>query len=205
MAGCIMLPMKAVLLEVSEAELSWRRHTGIDRWDEVWEGVLHMAPAPSDEHQRILDELIEFLRPLLRKSGRGTLRSGINVFDEASPRENYRIPDLTFVKSDHTAVMKTDGIRGGPPDAVVEIRSPSDETYEKLPFFAKLGVSEVIVINRDTKAVEIFRLADRESRAVPADSAGALAAETLQVSFRRTNKDRLVVQDLRTPGTQTEI
>lgn len=205
MAGCIILPMKAVLLEVSEAELAMRRLTGIDRWDEVWEGVLHIAPAPTDEHQRIVDELIVFLTPLLRKSGRGTLRSGINVFDESSPRENYRIPDLTFVKAGRLAVMKTDGIRGGPPDAVVEIRSPSDETYEKLPFFARLGISEVVVIDRDTKAIEVFRLAGEEYAVVSPDPGAAVVAETLEVSFRRAHEGRLVVRNLRPPGTETEI
>lgn len=200
-----MLPMKAVLLEVSDAELARRRRSGMDRWDEVWEGVLHIAPAPTDEHQRILDELIEVLRPLLRKSGRGILRSGINIFDEASPKENYRIPDLTFVRASRTAVMKADGIRGGPPDAVIEVRSPSDETYEKLPFFAKLGVSEVIVIDRDTKAVEVFRLARGEYSLVAPDASAAVTAATLEVTFRETSGGQLMIRDLRSEETQAEI
>ena len=197
--------MRAVLLEVSEADLASRRRTGLDRWDEVWEGVLHMAPAPTDEHQRIVDELIVFLTPLLRTSGRGVLRSGINVFDEASPLENYRIPDLTFVSAERTNVMKPDGIRGGGPDAVIEVRSPSDETYEKLPFFAKLGVREVIVIDRDTKVVELFRLAGDQYNRPAVDADGALQSDPLSVRFSRTSAGRLVVEDLRQPGTKTEI
>jgi Uma2 family endonuclease len=197
--------MRAVVLEVSEADLASRRRIGLDRWDEVWEGVLHMAPAPTDEHQRIVDELIEFLRPLLRKSGRGTLRSGINVFDEASPVENYRIPDLTFVAAEHTGIMKPDGIRGGGPDAVIEVRSPSDETYDKLPFFAKLGVREVIVIDRDTKVVELFRLAGGQYRPAAADAEGGRPSDALEVCFSETPEGRLAVQDLRQPETKTEI
>lgn len=164
-----------------------------------------MAPAPTDEHQRIVDELIEFLRPLLRKSGRGILRSGINVFDEASPLENYRIPDLTFVSAARTGIMKSDGIRGGGPDVVIEVRSPSDETYEKLPFFAKLAVREVIVIDRDTKAVEIFRLGGDPYNRATADAEGGLQSEGLSVRFSRTSTGRLVLEDLRPPGSQTEI
>jgi Uma2 family endonuclease len=45
------------------------------------------------------------------------------------------------------SIIAADGIRGGAPDAVIEIRSPDDETDEKLPFFAALGVAEVIVID----------------------------------------------------------
>jgi len=36
--------MKAVIAEVPEDILQQRKRTGADRWDEVWEGVLHMAP-----------------------------------------------------------------------------------------------------------------------------------------------------------------
>lgn len=169
-----MCPMKAVLLEVSEADLALRRRIGIDRWDEVWEGVLHMAPAPTDEPQRIVDELIEFLRPLLRKSGRGTLRSGINVFDEASPLETYRIPDLTFVTAERTAIMKSDGIRGGGPD-------------------------------RDTKVVELFRLAGGQYLPAGADAQGGRQSEALEVRFQSTPEGRLVVQDLRHQENNTEI
>lgn len=50
--------MKAVILHVSDEDLAHRRLTGVDRFDEMWEGVLHMAPAPMYEHQRIVDELL---------------------------------------------------------------------------------------------------------------------------------------------------
>ena len=68
--------MKAVIARVTDEELAVRRRTGIDRWDEMWEGVLHMPPAPNYEHQRMLDSLIIVLAPLLDETKRGTLRSG---------------------------------------------------------------------------------------------------------------------------------
>ncbi|HSB62095.1 MAG TPA: hypothetical protein VLI67_10270 [Vicinamibacteria bacterium] len=55
--------MKAVVLDVSPKELAHRKLTGVDRWDEMWEGVLHMSPAPTYEHQRVVDELLMFLGP----------------------------------------------------------------------------------------------------------------------------------------------
>jgi hypothetical protein len=39
--------MKAVMANVPEHILEWRRRTGADQWDEMWEGVLHMAPSPN--------------------------------------------------------------------------------------------------------------------------------------------------------------
>src|SRR5262245_47530787 len=143
---------------ITEEELEQRRRLGLDRRDEMWDGVLHMSPAPAVEHQRILDELIMFLGPLLKRRGRGVLRSGVNVFDDRSPAANYPIPDLAYLSSGRDVLLAPDGIRGGGPDAVIEIHSPGDETYEKFPFFAKLGVREVLVIDRDTKVPEVHQL-----------------------------------------------
>ena len=43
--------MRAVMPEVPPDILAWRKRTGADMWDEMWEGVLHMAPMPNREHQ----------------------------------------------------------------------------------------------------------------------------------------------------------
>lgn len=201
-----MMLVKAVMLDVSPEELARRKLTGVDRWDEMWEGVLHMAPAPSRAHQRILGELIAFLLPLLKRDRRGTLHSGINVFDEASPRENYRIPDLTFVAANRESVLAEDGIRGGGPDAVIEIRSAGDESFDKLPFFASLGVREVIVIDRDTKKPEIFRLAGSQYVAVAMDREGWLGSETLRVRLRQAPGSLvLAIEDADDASLRTEI
>ena len=142
--------MRGLWLEIPEHVLAERRLTGVDRWDEMWDGVLHMAPAPLYEHQRILHELEVFLAIIVR-DGRGVVVPQVNVFGLATPECNYRIPDLIFVAAGREHVIARDGIRGGP-DAVIEVRSPGDESYEKLPFFASLGVREVVVIDRDTKS-----------------------------------------------------
>jgi len=69
-----MASVKAVILDVRPELLARRQTTGEDRWDEMWGGVLHLSPAPSNEQQRILDELVAHLVPLLRETSRGTLR-----------------------------------------------------------------------------------------------------------------------------------
>src|SRR5712691_9295237 len=151
----------------------------------MWEGVLHMAPAPAYEHQRIVGAIDRFLGPLCERRGRGVLALGINVFNEAAASEDYRIPDLTFVSAGREHLVAPDGIRGGGPDAVIEVRSPDDETYDKLPFFARLGVREVIVIDRDTKRPEVFRLAGPQYVAVQADADRWLRSEVMEVRFTR--------------------
>lgn len=199
--------VKAVVLHVPEEEIALRRRLGLDGRDEMWEGVLHMSPAPAPEHQRMLDELIAFLMPLFKRSGRGTLRSGINVFDESSKRENYRIPDLTFVAAGRERIIAQDGVRGEAPDAVIEIRSPDDETYEKLPFYASLGVREVVVLDRDTKKPEVFRLAGGRYVVAAPDREGWIPSDTLLVRFRHVPgpSPRVAVRDERDPAAHVEI
>jgi Uma2 family endonuclease len=199
--------MKAVVLQVSEEDLARRRKLGLDRRDEMWEGVLHIAPAPSYEHQRMLDELTLFLGALLKRTKRGTLRSGINVFSDKVPVPDYRIPDHTFVAAGREGIIAPDGIRGGGPDAVIEVRSPEDESYEKMSFFAGLGVREVLVLDRDTKKPGVYRLAGGGYVAVSADAAGWVVSETMRVRFRRRAgpPPRLELEDLDDPASRAEI
>ena len=198
--------MRAVV-HIREEELADRRAKDLDRWDEVWEGVLHMTPAPSLEHQRILGDLIEFLRPRLRETHRGTLAAGINVFRESGAVLDYRVPDLTFVAAGREQILHEDGVRGGGPDAVIEIRSPEDETYEKLPFYSAIGVSDVIVFHRDTKTPEVFRLTGSQYVAVQPDAAGWLVSSALGARFRRidTHPPRLRIEDLTGPVGSADI
>jgi Uma2 family endonuclease len=173
----------------------------------MWEGVLHLTPAPSLEHQRIVSDLIEFLRPRLRNTRRCTLIAGINVFRERETAPDYRIPDLTFVAAGREHVLHDDGVRGEGPDAVIEIRSPEDETYEKLPFYAALGVTEVIVCRRDSKEPEIFRLAGSQYFVLQADRDGWLLSNVLGIRLWHViaTPPRLRIEDAADPSVSVEI
>jgi len=185
--------MRAVLVHVTEEDLARRRRLGLDRYDEMWEGVLHMTPAPDYEHQRIKGKLYVFLDTLLSRRPRGLIALEVNVFNDASGEPDYRIPDLSFLSPGHEGLMARDGIHGGP-DAVIEIRSPEDETYEKFPFLASLGVREVVVIHRDSKKPEVHRLTAGRYVEAAADPSGWVASETLGVRMRALGT-KLVVED----------
>lgn len=189
-------PAPAARPSIGQEEIAQRRVLGLDLWDEVWNGDYRVAPSPSYEHQRLKDELVVFLLPLFRQDSRGTLLSELNVFNEGSERLDFRIPDLVFVRSSRPEVLAEDGIRGGPPDAVVEIRSPRDASLEKLSFYARLGVEEVVVIDRDTKHVDLYRLegtpevdearGEEAYRIVPAAPDGWVASRTMEIELRGT-------------------
>jgi Uma2 family endonuclease len=170
----------------------------------MWEGILHLAPTPYVEHQRILDGLIGLLGARLRAACRGTVVSSINVFRETA---DYRIPDLTFVAAGREHILHEDGVRGGGSDAVIEIRSSEDETYDKFPFYASLGVREVIVIDRDSKRPEVYRLTGAEYVALQQASDGWLRSETMTVRFRVVlgQPARLSIEDVADRAAFVEI
>lgn len=67
---------------------------------------------------------------------------------------DYRVPDSSYFTPD---LLSERGVEG-PAALVVEVRSPGDESYAKLPFYAELGVAEVLVVHPATRGVELFRL-----------------------------------------------
>ena len=82
----------------------------------------------------------------------------------AAGPDDYRIPDLVLLTPDRFAIDH-DAYFEGAPTVVVEIRSPGDDTMEKLPFYAKLGVPEVWLIDRDSRRPEVLVLQAGQYRA----------------------------------------
>ncbi len=186
--------MRAVMLRVPESWFEERARRGLDRFDEIWEGMLHMVPGPSFEHQTIGHELDVFLSPIL--SARGIeVRYEMEVHRPGSKGEDYRIPDMVFFRSDRPEIITRRGLEGAPL-AVLEIRSPDDETYEKFDFWTALGVAEVIVIDPDKRTAEVYRLAGKQLLATSADEQGRVHAATIDARFSTVagEKPRLRVQ-----------
>ena len=61
--------MRALLLEPDPKWLEERRRLGHDRFDEVWDGVLHVVPSPNAYHQIFESDLEAVLRPLALAAG----------------------------------------------------------------------------------------------------------------------------------------
>ena len=71
-----------------EALLERRRRLGQDLFDEVWEGVLHMNPAPSGRHGDLESQLHVLLSPLAKHAGL-RMRGQFNLGQDS----DYRVPD----------------------------------------------------------------------------------------------------------------
>ncbi len=175
--------MRVLMLEAPTALLEERAAKGLDRWDEMWDGVLHVVPAPYSRHQEIVAWLGELLRPLARE--RDLLCHHEVNLHRPGRDDDYRIPDLAVWTH---AVASDRGVEGAAL-TVVEVRSPDDESDEKVPWYLDVGVREVVLIDRDTLRVEVFRsLDDTTGHPVPADEA---TIEALDVRLERLTDDHL--------------
>lgn len=187
--------MRAVMLEVPERLLEERRRTGEDRWDEVWEGVLHMAPSPTNPHQQLSGDLGTWLGLHLRFRGGLVVLPEVNVARSGLDdwRHDFRVPDRAIATPERfAAIDRTTHCEGGP-DVVIEVRSPGDETREKLPFYFEVGVREVWIIDRDTKRPEVLVRGGSAFEPARADDGGWLVSVATGVRLRE-EAGRLVVQ-----------
>jgi Uma2 family endonuclease len=107
----------------------------------------------------------------------------INVASPGGWPNNYRIPDLVLLTPERFGIDRNEYFEGAP-DVVVEIRSPGDESYEKLAFYAQLGVLEVWIIDRDRKTPEIYILRAGNYIQQPADAEGWVLSPVTGIELR---------------------
>jgi Uma2 family endonuclease len=170
--------MAAVLVDPPEDLIAERQRLGLDRFDEVWNGRYHVVPAPSDEHQRVVLELILALTPIARSIGLELRHESNLIPPGARGWSDYRVPDLVVAPPSALGEL---GVVGAP-SLVVEVRSPGDESFEKLPFFDAVGALEVLVVDRDTKWVRRWARLDARLVEVDADADGRHVLATLPVA-----------------------
>jgi Uma2 family endonuclease len=141
--------VKTVVLGSPPVELEQlmqrRRVEGLDTFDEVWEGTYHVAPTGRSQHAYLDDEMAGLLRPYALAAG----LIGSGPFNLGG-KDDYRVPDRGYHRE------RLDVVYFDTAAVVIEIVSPDDETYEKLPFYAAHGVDEVLVIEPSQREVHIF-------------------------------------------------
>ena len=166
---------------------SERLASGADRYDEVWEAVYVMNPMPNDEHQQLVNRFAAIFQDVIDWPGMGDVRPGVNVSDRIDRwRENYRVPDVAVFLRTGAARNCSDFWHGGP-DFVVEIVSVGDRTRDKIPFYAAVGVRELLVIDRQPWDAELLRLEAAVLRSAGRSTPGhpeSLASEVLPFTFR---------------------
>lgn len=141
--------------------LARRRALGQDRFDEVWEGEYHVAPAPSGRHAQVDDEIGLVLGPLAKRVGlRGATTCNIGRPDD------FRVPDRAYFRSGGLAVWNPTAA------IVVEVVSPGDESRLKFAFYHRQGIEEVLIVEPEARTAEWF--VRGEDGFLPADGSAVL-------------------------------
>jgi len=164
-----------------------RSQRGVDWHDEVWEGTYVMNPLANLEHSEIQAGLVVAIRAALGLSHPAKVYPGVNVSDRAEGwTENYRCPDVAVIFPENPG-RNCDSYFLGGPDFLVEVMSPHDQSREKIAFYSDVRVRELLLINRNPWALELYRLQGAQleltgqSRLEQPD---ALASSVLPVTFR---------------------
>jgi Uma2 family endonuclease len=134
-----------------------RRRSGLDRLDEVWEGVLHMVPAPSRKHAKIATQLALALDAPARDAG---FELTMHEFNLGESERDFRVPDGGLHRPGGDEMWHSTAA------LVVEIVSPEDESWQKLPFYAAHAVDEVLIVDPQERSVHWLGLAEGEYREV---------------------------------------
>ena len=193
--------MRAVIPVVDEVILAQRKRFGADQYDEMWEGVLHMAPSPNDFHQSLESALEYYLNQHWGLPNKAIVQHQINLAAVGAGKDwlqNYRIPDLLLLTPDQFHVRCGSHWEGAP-NVVIEIHSPGDEAYDKLPFYRDVGVPEVWIIHRDSKHVDLYLLRGHEYERCEPDADGWVRSPTVGVEMKPTSTKKL---DIRVVGNE---
>jgi Uma2 family endonuclease len=154
---------KTVLItdpEMARRLIAYRRRRGIDRRDEVWDGVYVVSPSPNNQHIGLGNDLATILTICVGWDGLGRCLPGCNVSDQTEDwTKNYRCPDVAVFLKGNPGENRGAYWYGGP-DFAIEIVSPGDRTRKKIPFYEKVRTRELMIIDRRPWRLTLLRLVD---------------------------------------------
>jgi Uma2 family endonuclease len=180
--------MSLIVLDkfVERRLISQRKAWGVDQHDEVWEGVYVMSPIADNEHQRLVMRLANAFYEVIEPLGLGIVLPGVNVSDRVKRwTKNYRTPDVVVILSG-SAAQNHGKFWTGPLDFIVEIVSRGDRSRRKLPFYSKIGVRELLLVDRKPWRLTLYRHDGEKLRPIAkceTSEAVPLESEVLPLSF----------------------
>ena len=152
-----------------------------------------MPPMPNREHQDLALALGSYLWTRWAIPLGNRVHGPINLASPGGWPNDYRIPDLVLLTPESSGIDHNEYFEGAP-TVVIEIRSPGDETIEKMPFYAELGVPEVWIIDRDAKTPELHLLREGQYQPQPPGTDGWLRSPATGIRLRTEPANRLSIQ-----------
>jgi hypothetical protein len=181
--------VRVLLLEPPQEVLDLldrRRRWGADRWDEVWNGVLHVVPLPSGAVQRFNTTLFGILAPLAAAEGlRPYCTLGLFRTDD-----DYRVPHQAYCRPEQ---LQERGAEAA--ELVLEMRFPGDEAYEKIDFYSERGVREMLVAHPEEGRIEVFRAVGGRLGPVPPGAGGERTSDVLGITLRTVDGELEITGD----------
>ena len=149
-----------------------RHRLGLDKRDEMWDGVVHIVPLATDEHQALNGECCIVAAPPAKRRGLvPRMHTGLFRADD-----DYRVPDQLYRLPEHGSERGAEGA-----ELVVEVRSPNDDTYQKFDFFVTVGFREVLVLHPKGRRFELFRRFEDRLVLMSPDASGTVESEVLGI------------------------
>jgi Uma2 family endonuclease len=143
---------------------------------------------PNLSHQDLSGDFCDILSLVIKAEKKGRVHAGANVSDRRTGWEDsYRVPDILVVLRNSGAIDCGTHWFGGP-DFLLEIESPGDDSELKIPFYGKIGVRELLIVHRETRALRLYRQDGTDFVAViPSLLRGQrwLLSEVMPLAFRR--------------------
>jgi len=182
-------PMSVQIAERVQATeyFSERRRLGLDKYDEVWDGVTIVMPLADISHQVLASKIAGIIQAIFNFQTPPDIMAGANVSDRVDGwTHNYRCPDVV-VAFENSIAVNCDTHWCGGPDFLVEIVSEDDRCRDKLPFYASVNTREVLIVDRDPWQLELYQLKNNEMVEIgrsTIDQPIVLTSSVLPVTFR---------------------
>lgn len=121
---------------------------------ELIDNVIHMSPAPTQDHSRISTDIVAQLW-IHCKSFAEVYHSPFDVYLDA--KENAVQPDILVIFHDNPGLKRKTKHFHGAPDFVVEVLSPGNQLYDRVTkrnLYERFGVKEYWLVDSVTKRAQ---------------------------------------------------
>jgi Uma2 family endonuclease len=203
------MPTKVLILDqdLIREFIQDRHERGIDRDDEVWEGVYIVPPIATNPHQSLVTAWTVILFNVIMVEARGQVFSEANVSDRrVGWTRRFRGPDVVVLNGGRAVDCNTHWMGG--PDFLIEVQSPGDETEEKIPFYSEISVQEPLIVHRDTRRLRLYRHNGTKLMQVkpsPFQGGKWLVSAVVPLAFRRKSCAAVLLPRFSAPTAYPEV
>ena len=126
---------------------------------EIIDGEHYVTPSPATRHQRIVGNLLYFIRHYLESNPVGEVFGA--PFDTLLSEFDVVVPDVLYLSRERAGFLTSKNLQG-PPDLVIEVLSPSTKSRDtrlKRDLYERVGVTEYWIVDPERDVVEVHRRA----------------------------------------------